>query len=129
MREKLEFLYYRYYKLQVKMGNADIAPFSSILSIATILMLYFFDIMFIISIISNGKAPFLNVSVVCLSLLFLIGFLYIILVNNGKYKIIIKEQEKEVQKRYSLLAILFPLIAFILFVLSMIFKIIQNRGN
>ena len=37
----LEFLYYKYYKFQVKVGNSDIAPFSAMLIIAATIIILF----------------------------------------------------------------------------------------
>lgn len=50
----IKFLYYKYYKFQVRVGNEDIAPFSAVLIIAFTLMLYYFDLYFLFSVIFPG---------------------------------------------------------------------------
>lgn len=129
MKEILEFLYYRYYIFQVKIGNADIAPFTAILILVFIFMLYFFDLLFLISIIFPNKAPNINAPLTCLVLFCLTAYLYYRLVYDGKYKKIIKAQEKTSQKKSGTLIILLSLVPFIILIISMIIKINQNLGN
>src|SRR5690554_1910941 len=43
----LEYLYFKYYSFQVRVGNRDVAPFSSMLIIAFTFMLYYFSIFFL----------------------------------------------------------------------------------
>ncbi len=90
----LKFLYYKYYQFQVRMGNADVASFSSILIISFILMLYYFDFFIILSVLFPKKSIDLSWEFNLILLLFVIMLLYILLVHKGKYKKILREQEK-----------------------------------
>ena len=127
----LEYLYFKYYSFQVRVGNRDVAPFSSMLIIAFTFMLYFFSIFFLgILFIPQGV---LNMNIFKYASIFLFFFLiiwfYLLLVNKGKYKVILKKYEQELTGRKRLGAILFPLIAFILFNLGWILKMLQNQGK
>lgn len=127
----LEYLYFKYYSFQVRVGNRDVAPFSSMLIIAFTFMLYFFSIFFLgILFIPQGVLNMNIFKYVSISLFFfLIIWLYLLLVNKGKYKVILKKYEQELTGRKRLGAILFPLIAFILFNLGWILKMLQNQGK
>lgn len=127
----LEYLYFKYYSFQVRVGNRDVAPFSSMLIIAFTFMLYYFSIFFLgILFIPQGV---LNMNIFKYASIFLFFFLiiwfYLLLVNKGKYKVILKKYEQELTGRKRLGAILFPLIAFILFNLGWILKMLQNQGK
>lgn len=127
----LEYLYFKYYSFQVRVGNRDVAPFSSMLIIAFTFMLYYFSIFFLgILFIPQGV---LNMNIFKYVSIFLFFFLiiwfYLLLVNKGKYKVILKKYEQELTERKRLGAILFPLIAFILFNLGWILKMLQNQGK
>ena len=126
------YLYYKYYIFQVKTGNSDVAPFSAMLIIAFTIMLYYFSLFFlIITIVPKDMLKlntpfFLSFSIALL--LFLIIGLYFLFVHNEKYKGIIKSYETGNNNGRSFAAIIFPLLAFILFNLSWILKMLQNQG-
>ena len=127
----LEYLYFKYYSFQVRVGNRDVAPFSSMLIIAFTFMLYYFSIFFLgILFIPQGVLDMNIFKYVSIFLFFfLIIWFYLLLVNKGKYKVILKKYEQELTGRKRLGAILFPLIAFILFNLGWILKMLQNQGK
>jgi hypothetical protein len=124
----LKTLYCKYYNFQVKFGNKDIAPFSSMLIIAFTIMLYYFSaffltILFIPKGIINTKI-FVYASFSLLLALVLV--LYFVLVHKAKYKVVLKEYEN---KKGVFLAAIFPLLAFLLFNASWILKMLQNQGK
>lgn len=126
----LEYLYFKYYSFQVRMGNRDVAPFSSMLIIAFSFMLYYFSIIFLsLLFLPKGALnlkPFTYVSIVLFFTLII--WLYQLLVRKGKYKEILKRNERyKGIKRLG--AVLFPLIAFLLFNLGWILKMLQNQGR
>lgn len=127
----LEYLYCKYYSFQVRLGNRDIAPFSSMLIIAFTFILYYFSIFFF-GILFVPK-EFLNMNIFKYISIFLFFFLiillYLLLVHKGKYKGILEKYEKELKGKKRLGAILFPLIAFLLFNLGWILKMLQNQGR
>lgn len=125
----LEYLYYRYYIFQVKVGNSDVAPFSSMLIIFFTLILYYFGTFFILitvlpNIILDMKA-FGFVSAFLFIYLFI--YLYFKLLYKDKYKSIIQLNKNKEEKRLG--AIFFPLLAFIIFILAFVLKILQNQGK
>lgn len=111
------------------MGNADVAPFSSMLIIAFTLMLYYIDFFIILSVLFPKTSPDLSWKFNLILLLFFIAIHYVLLVHKGKYKKILKEQEKNEPNKGKWFAILFPLSAFVLFNLGFILKILQNQGK
>ena len=129
MKFFLDYLFYKYYWLQHKVGNGDVAPFMSMLIISFTFMLYYFSIFFIVILIF----PYLIISMqifkfLSLSLFFLFIFLfYYLFLYKEKYKVIIKE--KTCKYKSNLGSIFFPLFAFILFNLGWILKMLQNQGK
>jgi len=125
----LEFLYYRYYKFQVKVGNSDIAPFSAMLIIAASIMLYYFDFFFVFSIVFPEIAPKMSIYITFALFVSIMLYLYLLLIIRDKYKRIIKQQEEHLVRKDGIVALLFPLIGFVLFIGSMYLKVLQNQGK
>lgn len=123
----LKFIYCRYYEFQVRMGNADVAPFSSILIIAFIAMLYYFDFFILFGVLFPTTSPNLSWKFNLILLLLLIILLYFSLLHKGKWKKTIKENEKS--KKGKWLSIILPILAFLLFTFGFIIKILQNQGR
>ncbi len=126
----IEYLYFKYYTFQEKMGNKDVAPFTSMLIIAFAFMLYYFSIVFFsLLFISKGVLNIQLLTYVSIILFFaLIVWLYFLLVSKGKYKDVLKRNE-EYRGKKRLSAVLFSSIAFILFNLGWILKMLQNQGR
>ncbi len=126
-----DYLYCKYYNFQVKVGNADVAPFSSMLIITFTIMLYYFSFFFLTITIFNKEVLNFDMTVFkyfSIALFFgLIVFFYFIFLRNGKYKRVLKENEMKTNRNLS--AILFPLLAFVLFNLGWILKMLQNQGK
>ena len=111
------------------MGNKDVAPFSSMLIIAFTFMLYYFSVFFLsLLFIPSGLKMQLLIYVSVIIFFSLIIWLYVLLVGKGKYKVILKRNE-EYRGRKRLGAVLFPLIAFLLFNIGWILKMLQNQGK
>lgn len=125
----IEYLYCKYYSFQVRVGNADVAPFSSMLIISFTFLLYYFAVFFLsILIIPKGIINMEYFKYFSIFLFFyLIVHLYFLLLFKGKYKEILKRNYAK--DKSSLIAILFPLFAFLLFNLSWILKMFQNQGK
>lgn len=131
MRGALEYLYCKYYAFQVKVGHGDIAPFSAMLIIVFTIELYYFGLFYIaIILFSQDKIPnngLLFKSFPVILLFALIIAFYFLLLYKGKYKKVLKRNDAK--SKSSLGAILFPLIAFILFNIGWILKMLQNQGK
>jgi hypothetical protein len=129
--KKLEYLYCKYYAFQVRMGHRDIAPFSAALIVAFTIELYYFGLFFVSIILFTKEQLPINASyfkVFSIILLFsLIALFYFLLIYKDKYKIILKRND--VKSKSNLGAILFPLIAFLLFNVGWILKMLQNQAR
>jgi len=129
----LEFLYYRYYKSQCRMGNRDIAPFSAMQIICISIVLYYFSFSFLLLILFPKVSLYtgaLNSPFILISFYFLLNiFLYFRLLHKQKYKKIIKSFNDEQFNKKNIWPILFPLLGFILLFGGMFLKMLQNQGE
>lgn len=127
----LEYLYCKYYAFQVRIGHRDIAPFSAALIIAFTIELYYFGLFFIfITLFTIEQLPINGTYFKVFSIILLLSLIilfYFLLVHKGKYKEVLKRSDAT--NKSSLGAILFPLIAFILFNAGWILKMLQNKGQ
>lgn len=125
----LEYLFFKYYNWQVKVGNGDIPSLMAVLCILFCLLLCFFDVVMLYGILLIPVGTF-NVSkyslVVPCILVFIV--LYILLATNGKDLAIIEKHKDEWMGKKNLGAILFPTIAFVVFIGEMFVKMLMNRG-
>jgi hypothetical protein len=131
LMKTLEYLYCKYYSFQVRIGHRDIAPFSAALIIALTIELYYFGLFFIsIVLFTKEQLPINGLYFKAFSIIilfFLIILLYFLLVHTGKYKEVLKRCDTTNKSSFG--AILFPLIAFILFNAGWILKMLQNQGK
>jgi hypothetical protein len=111
------------------MGNTDVAPFSAMLIISFTFMLYYFSIFFLLILfIPKGVLDMQYFKYITIFLFFYsIAHLYFLLVHKRKYKEVLKRSDAA--GKSGLGAILFPLIAFILFNAGWILKMLQNQGK
>ena len=129
----LNQLYVKYYNFQVKIGNADVAPYSSMLIIALTIMLYYFSAFFFfitlfpIESFEKDLKFFMYFSFSFFFLMLIVQYFQFL--YKRRYKKILMWHEMNSAKTKSYSAVLFPLIAFILFNLSWILKLLQNQGN
>lgn len=96
MRNKLDFLYYRFYRFQVSVGNGNVAIAFSLLFMSFLVMINFFTIISILCIIVNFDVSFFNPVYVGLSsIFFIVGINYSLFIKNKRYKLIIKTHKNE----------------------------------
>lgn len=129
----LDFLFYKYYKHQIRVGNEDIAPFLAVLAIAFTVMLYCFSFFFFIILLPKQYIIFIEyflfkVFVVLLIFCFL-GSLFYRFFYKNKYKRLLKFLENKYSGKKSFLPLLFPLIGFLLLNIGMFLKLLQNQGK
>lgn len=127
----IEYLYFKYYLFQEKVGNEDIAPFTSMLIIAFTFWIYYFGIASVLSLFfPMGILSENNFFAIITTIIFISStlWLYLKLVHKGRYKEVLSRNE-EYRGRKRVGAILFPLIAFILFNLGWILKMLQNQSR
>ena len=127
----LTYLYYKYYRFQVRVGNGDIALFTSIMFMACILLLYYGGILLFIGLIFPSIKLW-NISIIVIVGMVILSvalFLWCWLrVWRGKrYKEIINYYEK-ISPKSSLWAILVPVIGFLLFNMGWFLMMLQNDG-
>lgn len=125
----LEFLYYKYYKFQVRVGNSDIAPFSAMLIIAASIMLYYFDFFYVYGIVFPEVSQNMSICVTIILFLSITLSLYLLLIKSCKYKRIIKKYDDHLVHKKGIIAFLFPLIGFLLLIGCIFLKILQNQGR
>jgi magnesium-transporting ATPase (P-type) len=129
----LKQLYYQYYIFQKKVGNSDVAVFSPLLIISFITMVYYFGFLFIAMVFIPKEIFNLDIffnKIWCFSLFISVTIcLYLNLVKNEKYKIILKVQQNSNNKKNKIIAFLFPLIGFLLINIGWILKLLKNQGK
>lgn len=123
-----KYLFFKYYNWAIKVGNGDFPAISSIVCISFGITLYFMDIVaayyFFISTESNFSLfIFIFPAVPLLSMI----ILYFTLVSKNKYRIIMEQFHEEWTGKCHLGAVLFPIIAFILYGVELFIKMQMNR--
>lgn len=121
----LNYLFYKYYWFQVKVGNKDSAVFNTILMITLIISLYISAgfMAFVFFIITNVKIkiqPFYGI-IIGGGIFFLLMYIFS---YKQKYKRII--MDKKYKDKSNFIAIILPILVFLLFNSLWIFKISQN---
>ena len=121
----LEYLYYKYYKFQIYVGNSDVAPIFAMFIIIFTVLIYIPSILLIISFFfPHMAALYVNkTEYILFYILLLICFSFFFLYKK-KYKKIMKREE--LNEKSNLMAILFPLIAFILYVVGSVLAVIGD---
>lgn len=113
----IEYLFFKYYHFQVKVGNDNIAPFSANLIICVIFELIYEDILLFclrfIPYFSNSPLPPWYCSLLVYVFVFIC--LYFFTIYKSKYKTILTSYEKEWKNKKNLGAVLFAVIPIIIF--------------
>lgn len=126
----LTYLYYKYYRFQVRVGNGDIALFTSILFMMFITMLYYWGIQLLIFVIFPNTKSW-DLSYIKLGTVFLPCYLFLwcclFVWRKKRYKKIIEYYEK-VSPKSSWGAILFPIIGFLVLCIGFVLIILRNNG-
>ena len=121
----LNYLFYKYYWFQVRVGNKDSAVFNTILMITLIISLcisvgFMAFVFFIITNVKIKIQPFYGIIIG--------GVIFFLLMNifsyKQKYKRII--MDKKYKDKSNFIAIILPILVFLLFNSLWIFKISQN---
>ena len=125
----LEYLFFKYYNLGIKLGSKQNASTSAILLLSFVFTLYLVDVaitldcLFGINWDSRWIVGFLIVSIVILILVFDFTLVYF-----GKSSRIVSKHKEEWTGKKNLGAILFPIIAILWFSVYCVVKILMNRG-
>ncbi len=125
----LEYLFFKYYNWQVKIGNGYMPVFMAVLFITFCSFLYF------LNIVMSLHYFFFDNSTTTLSKWYFIAFVLVFLViefflfvYKGRSKKIMEAHKEEWTGKKHLGAILFPVIAFVWFNVNWVVKMLMNRG-
>ena len=122
-----DYLFCKYYWFQIRVGNGDIAKYTPLLIIAGVLNLYLLFFFMLNNIFFDIKLPQIPKIIYFIGFFGVLSLLYMLLVYNTKYKRIINDDKNK--RKSNVLAILFPLIGFLLFNIGWILKMLQNQGR
>ena len=134
MWHSIKYLYYKLYKLFVKInGKDDLPEYTSMIGLGT---LFFFNVLSIAAILNilHPFTTFPSISRASFFVSFGIPYfisLYFIFVFNGKYQRIVnefKDESEEKRKKGRVNVILYLLLSFTLVLLSLALMIMQNEG-
>ena len=124
------YLYYKYYRFQVRVGNGDIALFSSIIFMIVLALLYYGGVQLFLLLIfadnvwNTSEVMISGMVILCCALLLWYWFC----VWRGKrYKKIIEYYEKISPKR-SCGAILVALGSFLIYLIGGLLMLLRNNG-
>ena len=125
----LDYLFFKYYNWQVKIGNGYMPVFMAVLFITFCSFLYF------LNIVMSLHYFFFDNNTAALSKWYFIAFVFVFLiiefflfVYKGRSKKIMEVHKEEWTGKKHLGAILFPVIAFVWFNVNWIVKMLMNRG-
>ena len=113
----LEYLFFKYYYFQVKVGDENIAEYSALLCISVIIESLYADVLgfyfFFIPSSRNYSVP----SIYSVITLFVLSFviLYLLLVHKNKYEFILEKNKVRLKGKKNLGAILFFVVPIVLF--------------
>ena len=127
----LEYLFFKYYYFQVRVGDEDIAEYSALLFICFIIELIYGNILaFYFFFIPSSNYHSLP-SVYWLIILFILSFfvLYFLLVHKHKYEKILEENEDLWKGKKNLGAVLFAVFPFVVFFFELYIKMLMNEGR
>ncbi len=126
----LEYLFYKYYNFQLRVGNENNAPMMSILFISFVLSFYYLSIdsyyRYFISRTSYGHLYGEYTIIIVFGLSFLL--FYFLFLHKKKYKKIMKAHEAEWKGKKNFGAILFAVLPFIIFFVETYIKLKMNQG-
>lgn len=125
----LEYLFFKYYNWQIKVGNGDMPSFMAVFFISFSFTLYAADIMMEYFFFLSPNDGFINNKYIFIIIFVLLFFvLYFFLVTKEKDIVIIEKHKQEWMGKNQLGAVLFPVIAFAVMIIEVFIKIQMNRG-
>ena|SRR6056297_1099854 len=125
-------LFYQYFKWQVKVGNKDVAPFFSYLNVYlfSFIWLVAFFLWSLLFIESGALLDYYINSCTYYSIIIFTGVVYYFMfLHKKKYLDIMNKGHIYGKYNMRVLAIIFPILGFILLNLGWILKMFQNRGD
>ena len=118
----LEYLFFKYYHFQVKVGNEDIAPYTALLCLCLIIVVIYVDVLgFYLLFMPSGKncsMPGIHTVIILFVSAFVL--LFSLLIPKRKYKKILKEKEPIWKGKKNLGAILFAVLPIVMFYVQLV---------
>lgn len=126
----LEYLFFKYYNWAIKVGDGDIPAFTSVMCISFSIMLYYIDIVMTYYFFISPESSFSRLYKYIFPLVGLLScvLLYFLLVVKGRDKQIMEKHNEEWTGKKHLVAVLFPIIAYIWFAVALFIKASINSG-
>lgn len=127
----LEYLFFKYYNWAIKVGDGDAPAFTAVICISFGILLYFMDVVMAYYYFIMPTSDFSSLYIYIFPVVFLcsIVVLYIRLVAKDKGKQIMEKHKNEWTGKKHIGAILYPLIAIVLFGIELFLKAMINSGK
>ena len=127
----LEYLFFKYYYFQLKVGNAIIAEYTSIIFISMIIEFIYLDILSTYFFFFPSSKNYSGPGIQSIIILFILSFilLYFLLVHKHKYERILEENEDRWKGKKNLGAVLFAVFPFVVFFFELYIKMLMNQGK
>jgi uncharacterized membrane protein len=132
MKHKLEYFYYRVYRLQVSLGNGMVAKGFAVFMLSFLIGLNFYSVLFVayglfgVTLLLQGGG--IAGGLIFFSLM-VVG--YLLFIRGKRYKSIIEEYKKEPKenvKRGNRMVLLYMLFSFLFLLLGFYLMIQRNEG-
>ena len=127
----LEYLFFKYYYFQVKVGNAIIAEYTSIIFISMIIEFIYLDILSTYFFFFPSSKNYSGPDIQSIIILFILSFilLYFLLVHKHKYVKILENNKAKWKGKKTLGAVLFAVFPFVVFFFELYIKMLMNQGK
>lgn len=127
----LEYLFFKYYNWAIKVGDGDAPAFTAVICISFGILIYFMDVVMAYYYFIMPTSDFSSLYIYIFPVVFLcsIVVLYIRLVAKDKGKQIMEKHKNEWTGKKHIGAILYPLIAIVLFGIELFLKAMINSGE
>jgi uncharacterized membrane protein len=132
MKEKLDYIYYRFYRFQVSVGNGAIAGPFTVMFLCFLLTVNFFSLANLLYGITGIAVQFENEIILGLIIPCIFGVAgYFLFIQGKRYKQIVKKYEKELkqQRKKGNLLVIGYFVLSILFLGFSFYLMIQRNGG
>ncbi|MBS7563795.1 hypothetical protein KHS38_05215 [Mucilaginibacter sp. Bleaf8] len=133
MRKKIDYIYYKFYKFQVSVGNGSIALTFSFIFLSFLMMINFFTGAFILYAVSGIKLPFGNPvasGLIIISGIALIN--YFLFIHKNRYKKILKRHEGKNGSKIksgNKTVLIYMILSFMMLGVGFWLMIMRNQGS
>ena len=127
----LEYLFFKYYYFQVKVGNAVIAEYTAIIFISMVVEFIYLDILSTFFFFFSSSKNYSEPGIQSVIILFVLSFvlLYFLLLHKHKYVRILGKNEARWKGKKNIGAVLFAVLPFVVFFAELYIKMLMNQGR